>query len=250
MTSAGKIYEYLDSIAPFSSQMDFDNAGLLIGSKEASSQLVLLALDVTNAVVDEAKQRGAGIILSHHPLIFSPLRKIISDSPVSRAVMAGITVICAHTNLDIAPGGVNDSLAAAIGIVPDGNTDEDCFLTGTLPEKMSAEKLGEHIKSALSCRGLRYTMRNGEISRIGVACGAGGSSIYSAAAAGLDGLVTGEIKHHELLFAAEHNIAVFDLGHFRSEDMIIPVLADKLSREFPDTDFEQAESDCDIVFYC
>ena len=249
MVTASEIMSYLESIAPSESAMSFDNVGLLIGDPQAGSELVLLALDLTREVLDEALRRGAGIIVTHHPVIFSPLKRIDVRSIQYAAVSSGITVISAHTNLDIAPGGVNDTLAEKLGVKSENGTDSECMLVGETENEQDVREFALRIKEVLGCRGLRYTEGRGTVRRIAVACGSGGSSIFSAAKEGADALVTGEIKHHELLFAAEKKIAVFDLGHFCSEDMIIPELAGRLSDALPGAEFVQAESDIDYVYY-
>lgn len=249
MITAGMIYDYIDSFAPFCTAMGFDNVGLLIGSRDMQSKKVLLALDVTNSVIDEAVKKGAKIIVTHHPVIFNPLKKLDSGSVVYRLAASGITVISAHTNLDIAPGGVNDTLASALGVISDEGTSEDCMLVGTLEEETDAEDFAINIKNVLGCRGLRYCGRNGKIRTVAVACGAGGGSVFNAAGCGADAIVTGEIKHHEIIFAHENNIAVFDAGHFRSEDLIIDKLCSMLREQFPQTEFCKAENDTDPMRY-
>lgn len=249
MITASEIYDYINEIAPFDTAMSFDNAGLLIGSREQSSESVLLALDVTADVINEAVQKEAKIIVSHHPIIFNPIKSIVADSVQYLAVKKGLTVISAHTNLDIAVGGVNDTLAEAIGVHSAAGTDDDCFLVGELDEETDSRGFAEKIKSALDADGLRYTERKGNIKKVGIACGAGGSGIFAAAASGADAFVTGEIKHHEILFANERNIAIFDLGHFRSEDLVITKLTALLTKQFPDVKFEKAAFDVDKVLY-
>ena len=249
MISAGEIYDYIDSIAPFSTAMSFDNVGLLIGSRSTVSETVMLSLDVTSEVIEEAVSRGAKIILTHHPVIFNPLKSLKTDSIPYLAVKNDITVISAHTNLDIAVGGVNDTLAEALGIISENHTNEDCQLFGELAEETDVRSFALKIKGILSCGGLRYTERKGTIQKAAVACGAGGSGIFAAAEYGAHALITGEIKHHEILFAAENNIADFDLGQFHSEDLIITKLAKLLSGKFPGTQFEKADSDTDKVLY-
>ena len=249
MISAGMIYDYINSIAPFDTAMGFDNVGILVGSRSAESERVLLALDVTGDVINEAAALGAGIILTHHPVIFSPLKRLDTDSSAYRLAASGITVISAHTNLDIATGGVNDTLAQALGISSEEGTDGECMLVGSLSGEISADELALEIKNKLGCAGLRYWRRRGSIRTVAVACGAGGSSIFAAAQRGADALITGEIKHHEIIFAHENNIAVFDAGHFRSEDLIIEKLASMLGSQFPDTEFIKAESDTDHAVY-
>ncbi len=249
MVFAKEIYDYINSFAPFDTAMSFDNVGLLIGNSEQSTDLVLLALDVTPDVISEAVQKGAKIIVSHHPIIFNPLKSIQTDSVPYLAIQNRLTVISAHTNLDIAPDGVNDTLAQAIGVHFTEHTNEDCMLTGELAEETDTKNFALKIKSVLGCHGLRYTERNGKFKRVAVACGAGGDSIFAAEKAGAQAFVTGEIKHHEILFALEKNISIFDLGHFCSEDLIITKLTSILSEKFPDAKFEKAKSDTDKVKY-
>ncbi len=249
MVTAGQILNYINEIAPFDTAMSFDNVGLLIGSEDQTSEKVLLALDITSEVIDEAAAEGVKIIISHHPIIFNPLKVIEKDSIAYLAVKNDITVISAHTNLDIANVGVNNTLAESVGVASESGTDSECLLLGELEEEINSDEFADKIKSALSCRGLRYSRRNGTIKKVGISCGAGGSNIFAAASAGAEAFVTGEIKHHEILFANERNIAVFDIGHFRSEDIIIPKLALILGKEFRDTAFKQAESDTDKMIY-
>lgn len=249
MIAAREIMNYINEIAPFSTAMSFDNSGLLIGDTEQTSETVLLALDVTSEVIEEAVDSGAKIIISHHPVIFNPLKSIEKNSIPYLVVKNDITVISAHTNLDIAEAGVNNTLADYVGVVSENGTDSECLLIGELEKEISSEEFAYRIKSALSCRGLRYSKRNGTIKRVGISCGAGGSNIFAAESAGAEAFVTGEIKHHEILFANEKNIAVFDIGHFRSEDMIIPELALILGEKFTDTVFKQAEGDKDKMIY-
>lgn len=249
MNSAQEIFEYIDSIAPFESAMSFDNPGLLIGDKNVKASEVLLALDITTEVINEAVQKKVPVIVTHHPTIFNPLKKISSDSLQYKLIRAGITVISAHTNLDICPEGVNDTLARAAGLILTHHTNEDCYVTGELECEMTAGDYAAVISEKLGCKGMRYTERRGKVKKVTVSCGAGGSSIFAAAGEGADALITGEIKHHELLFARENNIAVFDIGHFRSEDMMMEKLAQLLSAHFPETKFEKAESDTEEIIY-
>ncbi len=249
MISAGLIYDKIQSFAPFETAMDFDNVGLLIGNTEQKSDIVLLALDITSDIINEAIIKKAKIIVTHHPIIFHPLKKISSESLVFKLVKNDITVISAHTNLDLAKGGVNDTLANTIGVFSENGTNDDCLLVGTLQNEFTSESFAQHIKNVLNCCGLRFTKRYGKIRRVGVACGAGGESIFAAAAENADAFVTGEIKHHELLYAQEKNIAVYDLGHFRSEDLIINKLTSYLSESFPDTTFVHSENDTEKIFY-
>ncbi len=110
------IYKAVDNMAPFSLSMDFDNTGLLVGDENDEVTGVLLALDCTDAILDEAQKQGANLILTHHPIIFKGIKNVRADSVVYQAIRRGIHVISAHTNLDIAQGGVNDCLSRQIGL--------------------------------------------------------------------------------------------------------------------------------------
>ena len=141
MINAKQIYDYIDSIAPFETQMSFDNAGLLVGSEQTKSEKVLIALDADRSVIEEAIRLDANIIVTHHPVIFRPLKTLLSDSVPYLAAQNRITIISAHTNLDISRGGVNDTLAAAIGVTADQFFDEDCaFCTHRLHSRFQEHR--------------------------------------------------------------------------------------------------------------
>ena len=246
MVSAKELYDFIDSLAPFDTQMSFDNAGLLTGDKNTISDTVIISLDVTGDVIKEAVENNANIIISHHPVIFTPLKSLSSDSVPFLCARHNITVISAHTNLDIAKGGVNETLAEYAGVIADEYFTDDCMILGHLPKPADCKELAKSLAGHIS--GLRYT-DTGIIEKIAVSCGAGGNNIFLAAKCGADGFITGEIKHHEIIFANEKNIAVFDLGHFNSENLIIPVLAKKLSQRFPDTNFLCSKTFSDKLIY-
>lgn len=249
MTTVRDILKYIDEKAPFDSAMDFDNVGLMVGSEDKEVKTAVVALDATVSVVTEAAEKGAELIITHHPVIFKPLKRLSENSVPYLAAKFGITVISAHTNLDIAPGGVNDTLAGNIGVITQQRFPEDCTLIGILPTTYTSEQLALYLKDKLSLRGLRYTSVNNSIKKVMVACGAGGDSVYSAAALGADALITGEIKHHEILYSYDNGISVFDCGHFQSERVILPVLAAGLCARFPQVSFLQSASEAEVMSY-
>ncbi|MDD6489013.1 MAG: Nif3-like dinuclear metal center hexameric protein [Clostridia bacterium] len=249
MTTVQKIYEYIDSIAPFETAMSFDNVGLLVGNPQQTVTKVLVTLDVTSKVIDEAVKKGAELIISHHPVIFNPIKNVLSDSVPFLAAKNNITIISAHTNLDVARDGVNDSLAEKIGVQIDECFDEDCAVFGHLESEIESVEFAEQIKTRLECNGLRFTNRDSKIKNVVVSCGAGGDNIFLAKKLNADAFVTGEIKHHEIIFANENNIAVFDLGHYQSENHITEKLTKKLSENFPDVYFEKSEVFTDGIQY-
>lgn len=249
MISAKKIYDFINSIAPFETAMSFDNVGILIGGADKASDKVLLALDASAEVIREAESIGAGIIVTHHPVIFNPIRSLDSGSIPYLAARAGITVISAHTNLDTARGGVNDTLAELIGIEMKQFFDEECALLGETKDEPFCAELAGRIKNCLGLNGLRYTDRGKRIKRVLVSCGAGGSNAELAQRHGADAIITGEIKHNFIVYANSYDIAVFDLGHYGSEKHIIPKLKKLLEKNFPDTEFIRAQADTDGMMY-
>ena len=145
-----EIYDAIDRIAPFQTAMDFDNVGILIGDENADVTKTLLCLDVTPRVLREAKSIGVELIISHHPVIFNPLRTVRPQNIIYALVQSGIAVISAHTNLDMAyPYGVNDALCRKLGlqnvrgILKEGET--DIAYMGELPEEMTTEDFAAHI---------------------------------------------------------------------------------------------------------
>ena len=121
MATVREVYQYLDGLAPFSLQMDFDNAGFLVGRGDRTVTKILVSLDITEEVAAEAAEVGAELIVSHHPVIFHPARSVTDGGPDGRILLSliehGIAAICAHTNLDAVAGGVNDALAQKLGLV-------------------------------------------------------------------------------------------------------------------------------------
>lgn len=239
MVTAGDIYHYIDGFAPFDSAMSFDNPGLLVGSFSAPVETTVLSLDITPAVVREAAQLGAQLIISHHPVIFNPLKRLDSESVPYLLAKHGITAICAHTNLDMAPGGVNSCLAERLELCNVRALIE--YEASGLPEALMGEtarpysprEFAEFVKSALCCDGLRYIDGGREITRVGLCSGGGADLVYSAEQAGCQAFVTGESKHNILLDAENMGVTLVDAGHFYTEDVVILPLLNRLSRQFP-----------------
>ena len=157
MTSVKEIYEYINSFAPFDTAMSFDNVGILVGDKNAQGDNILVALDATRAVIDEAVRKNIGIIVTHHPVIFHPIRSLSSDSIPYLAAKYGISIISAHTNLDTAENGVNDTLAVSSGVNIQKRFTEDCTLIGELEKEVGCREFAESMKNSLGLKGLRFT---------------------------------------------------------------------------------------------
>ncbi len=213
------IVQWIDSFAPFATQEDFDNCGLLLGDPKQTVRRILFALDATPAVADEARRIGAELIVTHHPLMFSPVKQLYyhrGEGPIIQTLMrAGISMIAAHTNLDQCPGGVAESLADALGLPDPVPSKETLYLrTSTLPIPRRAGDLLTEIDGRLSARTRLYGDPDRLIRTITVTPGAGSRDhIYVTA----DAFITGEVAHHELLDMAARGIAVFDAGHYPTE---------------------------------
>lgn len=241
MPNLGQIYDFLDDWAPFSTQASYDNAGLLIGSREREVERAGVALDITSQTLADAQDMGCGLIVTHHPVIFRPVRSIGDQSLPARLIRAGIAVISAHTNLDAAEGGVNDLLAGLLGLRQvEGLADPAApglppgARMGLLPRPLSAEELARLVKDVLHAGGVRFTGREGPIERVAVCGGAGADDFMAPAmAAGCGALITGEAKHHQWLQAREENFCLIDGGHFSTEQIVKKELADRLSGAFP-----------------
>lgn len=249
MTTIKDILEYFEEFAPVDTAMDFDNCGLLIGDKNKPVSRVLVALDITNEVVDEADRLGAELIISHHPVIFNAIKKLNSNSVPYRLAQKNISAVCMHTNLDVSNTfGVNLCLANAVGLK---NTklcsSGECLFIGELDTDI--ESFAKAVKTALDCNGLRYTDVKSEIHKVAVSSGAGGSNIAEAFYEGADVLLTGEIKHHEILLANELGISVVDAGHFKTEDIVINPLCRKLSERFGNIVFTKSAVCNDKIKY-
>ncbi len=238
--NASAIFEKLNSMAPLSMAMDFDNAGFLLGNMESEVKKAVICLDVTSSVVDYAIEQGANLIISHHPIIFSPLKNITSDNNrVFACLSNGISVISMHTNLDSADDGVNDTLAKALGLVSiEKITDEQGFVfrKGNFKEPMSAEGLARFTKSKLGGV-VRYVDSGKAISTVAVLGGSGGDYWRLAKESGADALITADVKHSLFIDALENGFTLLDAGHFHTENVVVNSLFIKLQSQLTEVEF-------------
>ena len=264
MTTVGDILNYIESFAPPNMKMgDWDNIGLLCGSKSQPVTKVLVALDPFEGVCREAAQLGAELIVTHHPLIFQPAKAITDETSVGRSILtlcrSSISAINAHTNLDCTPGGVNDVLARTLGlkniqvITPIG-TNEEGFPYGLLRsgtvEKQSMEAFLAHVKAALGCQGLRYVNSGKPVNKVAVGGGSCGDGLMEALNAGCDTFVTADIRYNQFWDAHDLGMNLIDAGHFATENPVVAVLAEKIQGQFPEiaVKISQTHSDC-MKFY-
>jgi dinuclear metal center YbgI/SA1388 family protein len=178
------IVDYAREIAPFETAAEWDNIGLLVGDENADVMRVLLALDITNEVVKEAREKGCGLIVSHHPVIFDPLRALAPADPVYSLAKNDIAALCLHTNLDRAERGVNTALAEALGL-KNITLYPDCYLAvGDTDREYGADEYAALIKERLGAPSVRYT--DGKVSRVAVSSGGGGEGVELSAEYGFE----------------------------------------------------------------
>ena len=249
MITTKDILDFLDCNAPISDACEWDNCGLLCGDKTQKVKKVMLCLDITKAVVKDAIDSGCELIISHHPLIFSPLRSIEKDSVLYDLIKAGISAICMHTNLDIAQDfGVNETLAKALSLNSTVLYKDDFLCVGKLQNPMDSESFANYVKKHLNCKGVRYT-NGSDISTVAVSSGAGSDAVEKMLDYNIDALVTGEIKHHHFLYANEHSLCVVEAGHFNTEVIVTDSLKALLKSRFSDIEFVKSKAECDPVSF-
>lgn len=251
MATVKEVYQYLDGKAPFYSQLGFDNAGFLVGRADKPVHRILVALDITEQVAKEAAEIQADLIVSHHPVIWEGAKSVTDETILGRKLLAlisnDIAAVCAHTNLDAAAGGVNDSLAATLGlqdtqllktygVYADG-TPFGIELIGTLPgEAVALVEFAALVKEKLGANGVRFVDAGRPVHKVAVGGGSCSSSLKDVFAAGCDTFVTADIKYDSFLDAKALGLNLIDAGHYPTENVVCPVLVSWLKEGFPDVE--------------
>ena len=213
-------------IAPYELAEEWDNVGLLVGHADAQVTRALVALDLSMDVIAEARTLGAQLIVTHHPIMFSARKRLTDADREGRLMLAlaeaGIAHVAAHTNLDSAPGGVNDTLMAAMGAA---NVRGEGFVrAGDLPEGTTLGALAQRARTRLKAEVRLYGAPDTAVHVLGCCSGAGGGEVALARALGADCFITGEIRHHEALDAVDDGVCVLEAGHFETENPVCEVL--------------------------
>ena len=248
MATVREIYQYLDGLAPFSLQMEFDNAGFLVGRGERAVSKILVSLDITEEVAEEAAELGAELIVSHHPVIFHPVKSLGPQDVPYQLASRGIAALCCHTNLDLSPiCGVNVALGSKLGLRSVRREDvfgEECVLySGELEEALEPEAFAALVKEKLSAPAVKFCPGQGKVQRVFFCSGAGGGYVHQAACRGADAYLTGEMKHHEQLEAARSRLTCVAAGHYETERVFGEFLASYLKKRVPDTAFLLSQAD-------
>jgi len=260
MATVADILNFVESLAPRSMKMDWDNVGLLCGRKEKTVKKILVALDPFRNVIQEAIDIGADCIVTHHPLIFrNPLMAVNEETEAGRCALTliehGIAAINAHTNYDLAPDGINDVLARTLGlseisvIDPEGVDSEGrpygLLRCGTVGE-ISLQAFLVGVKEKLDCEGLRYVDGGRPVRKVAVGGGSCADEMTNALAAGCDTFVTADVKYNQFRTAYELGLNLIDAGHFHTENPAMAPLAAKLRAAFPEVEvvFSENHRDC------
>ena len=257
MTTVQQIYEEMQRIAPLALAESWDNPGLLVDCGGEVSR-VLVTLDITPEVVEEAARKGCGIIVSHHPVIFSPLKKLSGQDVAFQLVKSGISAICMHTNLDAAEGGVNEVLAGIFGMREMEAFAEGCGRVGSI-EPVTVPELAKKAQKELASRcnqpfngpavQVKFADTGKTVRRLAVISGAGGSLFEDAIARGADCLLTGEANHHHAIDAKRLGLSLIAAGHYATEFPVTAAVAEKLRTAFPELEVLVSEDARDPYTY-
>ena len=234
----------IEEFAPLSLQADYDNSGLIVGRLDDEVHSALLAVDVTEEVIDEAEREGCDIIITHHPIIFAPIKRLNSanyvERCVERAIRSGIALYACHTNLDSTPNGMSWQVGSMIGLDAmsvleprKGDPNAGYGVVGVLPRPENIMALLNRVKSIFNVGAIRYSDLPSEdmmVRRVAVCTGAGRSNIADALAAGADLYITADLRYNDFMMG-ENRMVLADIGHFESEFCAIRILNDIISKK-------------------
>lgn len=227
----------VEKFAPVSTQAEWDNSGFSVGDPDSEAKGVMIALDCTEDVINEAFEVGCNMVLTHHPLIFggcsNVLHSTLQGRAIETAIRKGVTVYSCHTPLDKAKGGLNDLMAQRLGLAECTVLSENGFgAIGNLKVPMKGEKFAEFVKKRFGTADLRCSDPRGRvIRRVAVSSGAGKDSVEDAIAKGAQALVTGDVTHHT--FYVPDGFMVLDAGHYESEWAAVALLESIVKKNFP-----------------
>lgn len=236
-----KIIDFIREYAPEDTALSFDNVGLMCGSLDAETEKVIFCMDFTEEVLEKAVFGGARLVITHHPFIFNPIRSVTEDCPkgvlISEAIRNNITVYSAHTNLDFAKNGINDTLIETLGIEEYESDASGFHRFGDLFQEIKFSEFLEFARFSLNVKKPRVVLpvgktQNDLVRRVGVSCGAFDGEYDWIDENDVHVLVTGELKHHEAIELKERGVFVVAAGHYESEQPGVERLAEIVGKEF------------------
>ncbi|MCL2055105.1 MAG: Nif3-like dinuclear metal center hexameric protein [Oscillospiraceae bacterium] len=260
MATVKAIMDFMEKTAPLRLTSKDDNAGLLVGSCEDKADKVMLCLDITVDVINEAAEKHADVIISHHPIIFKPsLSSISVQHPAGLALKKGIACLCYHTSLDIADGGITDmmysllkeplGLGEKLGFLEQVCEDKGFGLICNMNEPVEPKKAAHMIKETFGCSVLRYHDGGKPLKKIAFCSGGGDWLSPVATRLGADAYLCGDIRHHHFIAAQNEGYSIFDAGHYHTEVIFIPCLKKRLEEAFPALEIFTAQSCSDPAGY-
>ncbi len=255
------IYKKFDEIAPFSLAESWDNCGLLTGNFNNKVEKILICLDITKRVALEAIEGKYDLVIAHHPVIFAKLSRLDDENVAVLLCKNGISAICAHTNLDIVKGGINDIMVDLIGEdltfeISSEPLEFTQVVDGvrmgigkvlTLENEISTTDFAQLLKEKFGCKIVRFNDTKKMLKKIGISCGYGGDRIYRAIGKNCDAMVCGDVKHEQFIDADNANVAVFDAGHYYTENIVVSRLKAEFQKAFPEVKIDIAKENADLV---
>ncbi|HKK88919.1 MAG TPA: Nif3-like dinuclear metal center hexameric protein [Saprospiraceae bacterium] len=262
MATVKELYDYLDFIAPLRLQMNYDNAGLLTGRPDIEIEGVLVSLDCTEDIIDEAVRKDCNVVVCHHPIIFKGLKQLTGDNYVERTVIKAIKqdvcIMAWHTNLDsVLINGVNSQIAERLNLQkpqilqPAGEDPEiGSGMIGELPQAMNRKDFFAYLAQKMELKTFKYTKGGPEYFKKVALCGGAGSFLINAAQkADADIYLTGDVKYHEF-FDGEQDLCILDIGHYESEKYTIELMYTLISQKFSTFALQMTEQNTNpIEFY-
>jgi len=262
MVRVKDVFHQLNTKAPFELQMDFDNSGFLVGHSDQLVTRVLVALDITESVIEEAIHAGAQLIVAHHPVIWGGATSITDQTVTGRKLLLmaehSVAAICAHTNLDAVEGGVNDELALRLGLTDIGQLHQDGIdrqgraygigRVGTVPAQPLYD-FALTVKRVLGSNGIRLVDGGKPVHTVAVGGGSCGNMLADAVEQGCDTFVTADVKYDVFLDAKTLGINLIDAGHYPTENVVVPVLQQWLQDAFPSIDVQISQSHKEVFSY-
>lgn len=248
MIKVNNIINEMELLAPTYLKEDFDNVGLMVGDKNKEVKKVLLALDCTLKVIEEAKKENVDLIITHHPLIFKRPSSITTDTLQGKKIIEliknDISLYSSHTNLDSVENGLNDTIVSILGFdnfkILEKNKRDDKAGLGrivSLNESIQLEDLISKIKKSLNINNLRVVKGKDKVNKIAIINGSGQDFIGKAVALGADCIITGDTTYHFASDYKEMEISILDVGHFASEQITFFNVMENLKEKFKDVEF-------------
>ncbi len=244
MMKSNVILDFLETQYPSRYALEWDNVGLLIGKRDSDIKTVYVAIDANDNIIEDAIRHQADLLITHHPLIFSPLKKVNDQNFISKRVMTlienGISLYAMHTNYDVLRMG--DLAAERIGLrmqspleITDVNSNKGIGQIGRLSESCTLKELSEIVKNKFHLQGVCvFGDLDGVVERIAISPGAGNSMISHALHEKADVLITGDISHHNGIDAVAQGLSIIDAGHYGIEHIFIKDVAENIESNFKD----------------